>query len=159
MRLFRKREASSEVPSEVNGVPLLTPVPTMADLPQPKLQSPARYLGTLSETGEQVTGQGLAAKSSARLHLSAEGLDVVRMSGSFRIPVANVRGAATGEAFGGKPVESLLVVRWEHGEQQWRTGFRLEPSTSLNSGVRAPDPGQWVRSISKMSRGQKKGEA
>jgi hypothetical protein len=71
-----------------------------------------------------------------------------------------MRGATSAEEFEGAPVESLLVVRWEHGEQQWRTGFRLEsgkPTTSKKAGrtvrtVVAPDPDRWVRTISKMSR-------
>jgi hypothetical protein len=138
--------------------PKLTPVPAMADMPTPKLQSPARYRGTLTDTGEQVIGQSLSARSSSRLHLSTEGLDVVRMGGSFRIPTDTLHGATTGE-FSGKPVESLLVVRWEHGKQQWRTGFRLEAPTLVKGDVKAPDPAQWVRTISKTSRGQKKGEA
>ena len=144
MGLLRKREPRH---------PLLTPVPAMSELPTPKLESPARYLGTLTEAGEPVTGQSLAAKSSSRLNLSAEGLDVVRMAGSFRIPTETMRGALTGTEFRGKPVEALLVVRWEHGEHEWRTGFRLEPGRKVRGeAAKAPDPAQWVRTISKMAR-------
>jgi hypothetical protein len=153
MGLFRKREPK---------FPMLTNVPAMADLPTPRLQSPARYLGTVTEAGEKVIGQSLAAKSSARLHLSAGALDVVRMAGSFRIPATAMQGATSAGEFAGKPVESLLVVRWQHGEQQWRTGFRLEAGKNIRTGASAPDPDQWVRTISKMSRktsGQEKGEA
>jgi hypothetical protein len=153
MRLFGKRGSSSHA-----GVPELVPVPAMADLPKPRLQSPARYLGTLTEQGEKVTGRTLSATSSSRLHLSAEALDVVRMAGSFRIPSVAMRGATSAAEFDGKPVESLLVVRWEHGEQQWRTGFRLEKAKPgrRDKAQQAPAPpvpvDQWVRTISKMSR-------
>ena len=141
--------------------PSLIPVPAMEDLPKAKLQSPARYLGTVTEAGEQVVGGSLSVQSASRLNLSPEALDVVRIAGSFRIPAAALRGATRSEEFGGKPVESLLVVRWEHGEHQWRTGFRLEAPKLVKGGAKAvePDLAQWVRTISKMSRGQEKGEA
>ncbi len=128
------------------------PVPPMADLPSARLQSPARYLGTFTDDDQKVTGHSLAAKSSARLNLSAEALDVVRMAGSFRIPADALRGATSAGEFGGQKVESLLVVRWEHDGQQWRTGFRMESSKNLKKGTSAPDLDQWVRTISKMAR-------
>ena len=139
--------------------PELVPVPAIADLPTPKLQSAARYLGTLTAEGSRVTGQSMAAKSSSRLHLSAEALDVVRMAGSFRIPVSAMRGATTAGEFAGRPVEALLVVRWEHGEQEWRTGFRLEAGRqskkTKTADTTASAPDEWVRTISKMSRGNR----
>ena len=140
------------------AVPELPPVPAMSDLPRAKLQSPARYLGTVTEDGEKVVGQTLSVQSSSRLHLSAEGLDVVRMAGSFRIPVPAMRGATTAAEFAGEPVESLLVVRWEHAGEAWRTGFRLDRGKNLTSAGKAPDPGQWVRTISKMSRTSARGK-
>jgi len=148
MGLFRRRSGEGRIPD-------LTPVPAMSDLPKPKLQSPARYLGTTTEAGEKVIDHSLSAKSSSRLHLSAEALDVVRMAGSFRIPATAMRGATTAGEFEGKSVETLLVVRWEHGEQQWRTGFRMEAGKNIKAGASAPDVDQWVRTISKMSRGRK----
>jgi hypothetical protein len=149
MGLLRRRDSTRGK----GATPRLVPVPAMSELPTPKLQSPARYLGTLTDSGEPVTGQSLAAKSSSRLHLSTEGLDVVRMAGSFRIPTESLRGALTDTDFHGKPVESLLVVRWEHGEHQWRTGFRLEAGRKMKGEpARPPNPAQWVRTISKMSR-------
>jgi hypothetical protein len=146
--LGRKRDARRKE----GRVPELTPVPAMADLPKAKLQSPARYLGTFTDDGEKVVGQSLSVQSSSRLNLSPEALDVVRMAGSFRIPAAALRGAATAGEFGGKQVESLLLVRWEHGEQQWRTGFRMDINKFIKSGPSAPDVDQWVRTISKMAR-------
>lgn len=161
MGLFRRR--SGQQGSGEGKVPDLVPIPKMSELPTPKLQSPARYLGTLTAEGEKVVGRTLSAKSSSRLHLSEEALDVVRMAGSFRIPVAAMRGATSAAEFDGTRVESLLVVRWEHGERQWRTGFGLEAGKATT----APDADRWVRTISKMTRksahgqqaGQEKGEA
>ena len=149
MRLFRRRE-----PSElVRGLPRLTDVPAMAELPKARLQSAARYLGTVTEEDDEpVIGQSLSVKSSSRLHLSAEALDVVRIAGSFRIPIEAMRGATTGTHFEGKPVLDLLVIRWEHGGQQWCTGFRMEPTKNIKSGASAPELDQWVRTISKMAR-------
>jgi hypothetical protein len=164
MGLFRRRSTDDKLPA-------LIPVPKMDELPAARLQSPARYLGTFTAAGDKVVGQTLSAKSSSRLNLSEEALDVVRMAGSFRIPVTALRGATSAGEFDGAPVESLLVVRWEHGEQEWRTGFRLDATTKKTKRegktVIPPDPGRWVRTISKMSRassqgdrhGQEKGEA
>ena len=145
MGLFRRREEK---------FPPLTAVPAMAELPKAKLQSAARYLGTVNEEDERVSGQSMAAKSATRLHLSDEALDVVRIAGSFRIPAAALRGATSGTHFDGKPVLDLLVVRWEHGEQQWRTGFRMEPSKNIKAGASAPELDQWVRTISKIAGGK-----
>jgi hypothetical protein len=112
-----------------------------------------------------VVGQSLSAKSAARLSLSAEALDVVRIAGSFRIGVAALRGARTAEHFSGKPVTDLLLVRWEHEGEQWETGFRLDPARSIRDAAKAPiaggkgaaqpDTGAWVRTLSKLARGNK----
>ncbi len=134
------------------GVAELVAVPAMSDLPRAKLQSPARYLGTLDADDAKVIGQSLSVKSSSRLHLSGEGIDVVRMAGSFRIPAGALLGARSGTEFGGRPVRDLLVIRWEHDDQQWSTGFRMEPSKNIKKGASAPDLDQWVRTISKMAR-------
>ncbi len=131
-------------------VPALVPVPRMADLPPARLQSAARYLSTLDDAGEKVVARGLASASTCRLSISGEALEVVRLAGSFRILADALRGATTGASFGGKPIRSLLVVRWEHGGQRWHTGFRLEDVENLK-GVHTPDPDQWVRTISKMA--------
>jgi hypothetical protein len=130
----------------------LTPVPAMSDLPKAKLQSPARYLGTFTESGEKVIGQSLSVTSASRLNLAAVGLDVVRIAGSFRIPAEAMRGATSVEEFAGKRVASLLVVRWEHDEHRWQTGFRMDVNKKIKSGPSAPDVDQWVRTISKMAR-------
>ena len=137
-------------------VPALVPVPPMAELPPAKLQAAARYLGTLDEHGERVVGQSLAAKSAARLSLSAEALDVVRIAGSFRIPVTALQGATSGERFSGKAVPALLLVRWSPGDHRWPTGFRMDPSKGFDKLDRGqstpPDVGAWVRTLSKLAR-------
>lgn len=154
MSLFRRQ----------SSVPELIPIPPVSELPPAKLRSAARYLGTLDAAGERVIGQTLAAKSTARLSLSAEALDVVRIAGSFRIPVSALRGATHAEQFGGKPVPDLLVIRWEHEGNDWRSAFRMEASRTLkdaakkqkkqgNAGTAVPQVADWVRSISKLSRG------
>ena len=145
MGLFRRHEAK---------FPTLVALPPMAELPKAKLQSAARYLGTVNEADEKITGQSMAAKSSSRLNLSDEALDVVRMAGSFRIPADALRGATTATHFADKPVRDLLVVRWQHGEQQWRTGFRMDRSKNIKAAASVPELDQWVRTISKMSRGK-----
>jgi hypothetical protein len=153
--LFKGRARRSKVPP-------LVPIPPIAELPAAKMQASARYLGTLDAAGERVIGQSLAAKSAARLSLSAEALDVVRIAGSFRIRTAALRGARTATQFNGKPVSELLLVRWEHEDLEWETWFRLDPARSIRDAAKAPiaggksatqpDVGAWVRTISKLAR-------
>jgi hypothetical protein len=144
-------------------VPPLVPIPPIAELPPAKLQASARYLGTIDRTGEKVIGQSLSAKSAARLSLSIEALDVVRIAGSFRIPVPALRGARSADHFGGKPVRDLLLVRWAHEGLDWETGFRMEAGRSMKDAAKAqlgsgpkavirPEVDAWVRTISKLSR-------
>jgi hypothetical protein len=157
-----------------DGIPDLVPLPPVAELPPAKLQASSRYLGTftLAAEGEKsirVIGHSLSARSAARLSLSTEALDVVRIAGSFRIPVASLRGARGATEFAGKPVADLLVVRWDHEGRLWETGFRLDPARSVRDAAKAqlgrtravvqPEVGTWVRTISKMTRDSKKGNA
>jgi hypothetical protein len=137
-------------------------IPPIAELPPAKMQASARYLGTLDASGERVVGQSLSARSQARLSLSVEALDVVRIAGSFRIRTVALRGARTAEHFNGKPVTDLLLIRWEHEGHQWETGFRLDPARTIRDAAKAPlagaksatkpDAGAWVRTISKLAR-------
>jgi len=146
-----------------DGIPDLVPIPPIADLPPAKLQASGRYLGTLDANGERVIGHSLSARSAARLSLSPEALDVVRIAGSFRIGVDALRGARTSDHFAGKPVADLLVVRWEHHGRDWETGFRLDAAKSVRDvakaqlgrtrGVATPEVTAWVRTISKLARG------
>lgn len=149
-------------------VPDLVPIPPIADLPTAKLQASARYLGTMTVpkdgvAAERVVGQSLSARSAARLVLSAEALDIVRIAGSFRIRGENLLGARSADQFAGRPATDLLVVRWEHQGHQWETGFRMDSARSVRDAAKAqiagarqaaiqPEVAAWVRSISKMSR-------
>ena len=129
-------------------LPPLVPTPTVADLPEAKLQSGARYVGTTTG-GERVTARGLGGRGSCRLSLSGEGLDVIRLAGSFRIPAGALRGARHDRGIAGKvvPPHGVLVVTWQHGEHLLDTGFRLTDDTSVTARHNA-----WVRTISKMAK-------
>jgi hypothetical protein len=151
-------------------VPALVPIPPIAELPPAKMQASVRYLGTLDSAGERVIGQSLSAKSSARLSLSAEALDVVRIAGSFRIRHDALRGARSGDHFNGKPVRDLLLIRWAHEGHAWETGFRMEAARTVKAvakeqrgkvtaGVTEPKVGEWVRTISKIARENSRGNA
>jgi hypothetical protein len=135
----------------------------VADLPEAKLQSGARYLGTTTSGDwlDRVVARGLGARSSCRLSLSGEGLDVVRLAGSFRITAEALRGARHDRGIAGKvvPPHGVLVVTWQHGDLLLDTGFRLELSDP-GAAVAAPGSDKsvterhnaWVRSISKMAK-------
>lgn len=158
-RGWRRRESRHDLPP-------LHEAPAVADLPPAKLQAGARYFGTTVSGNwlERVTARGLGARSSTRLSLSAEGLDVIRLAGSFRIPVDALRGARHDQGLAGKvvPPHGLLVVTWQHGDLTLDTGFRLEPPTPVKGSV-APTVtevhNQWVRSISKLVRDHKEHSA
>jgi hypothetical protein len=155
-----------------HDLPALVPAPAVADLPPAKLQAGARYFGTTvsGDWLDRVAAHGLGARSAARLSLSTEGLDVVRLAGSFRVPAAALRGARHDQGIAGKvvPPHGVLVVTWQHGDLLLDTGFRLEPprppkdqrGTPRGSTVQ-DRPGvtnlhnQWIRSISKLVRDNK----
>lgn len=136
-----------------HDLPELVPTPPVADLPEAKLQAGARYFGTTvhGDWLDRVVARGLGARSTARLHLSAEGLDVVRLAGSFRIPAAALRSARHDMGHAGKvvPPHGLLVVTWEHGDYVLDTGFRLTDQAVADKGVTEAH-NLWIRSISKI---------
>ena len=148
-----------------DGIAELVPIPPIAELPPAKLQASGRSLGTLDADGRRVIGHSLSARSAARLSLSAEAIDVVRIAGSFRIRAEALRGARGGLQFGGKTVPDLLVIRWQHDGRDWETGFRLDAAKSVrdvakaqlgkSKGVAEPEVGAWVRTISKLARTNK----
>ncbi len=147
-----------------HDLPPLVPVPAVADLPPAKLQGGGRYFGTTvsGDWLDRVAARGLGARSSCRLNLSTEGLDVVRLAGSFRIPATAIRGARHDQGIAGKvvPPHGLLVVTWQHGDLLLDTGFRLtELSGAADAGTRtAPDKSvtemhnTWIRTIGKMAK-------
>jgi hypothetical protein len=156
-RGWRRRGARHELPP-------LVEVP--ADLPAADLQSDARYFGSTvsGDWLDRVVARGLGTRSTCRLSLSGEALDVVRPSGAFRIPATALRAARHDQGIAGKvvPPHGLLVVTWQHGDYLLDSGFRLT-AADLSGGARAattkgPDKSVgethdvWVRTISKMSK-------
>jgi len=146
-----------------HDLPPLVPAPAVADLPEARLSSGARYFGTTTggDWLDRVVARGLGARSSCRLSLSEQGLDVIRLAGSFRIPAAALRGARHDQGIAGKvvPPHGVLVVTWQHGDHLLDTGFRLELSgADVAPATSAPDKSvgerhdAWVRSISKMAK-------
>jgi hypothetical protein len=133
-----------------HDLPALVPAPNVADLPEPMMQAGARYFGTTvsGDWLDRVVARGLGARSSCRLSLSGEGLDVIRLAGSFRIPASALRAARHDQGIAGKvvPPHGVLVVTWQHGDLLLDTGFRLTdgPVTDAHDA--------WVRSISGMAR-------
>jgi hypothetical protein len=128
--------------------------PSVAELPSAKLQAGARYFGTTvsGDWLDRVVARGLGARSSCRLSLSDEGLDVIRLAGSFRIPASALRGARHDKGIAGKvvPPHGVLVVAWQHGDHLLDTGFRLSSATTDASVTDVHNA--WVRSISKMAK-------
>lgn len=147
-----------------HDLPELVPTPPVAELPASKLQAGARYFGTTvsGDWLDRVVARGLGARSSARLSLSDEGLDVIRLAGSFRIAATALRGARHDQGIAGKvvPPHGVLVVTWQHGDLLLDTGFRLTDLSAPGSppGDSGPDKSvteahnRWVRSISKMAK-------
>ena len=108
------------------------------------LKATGRYFGTTTAGNwlDRVVARGLGTRSGCEVSLSADGLDVVRPSGSFRIPTAALRGARLDEGIAGKvvPPSGILVVTWQHGD------------LLLDSGFRFADPAQheaWVGAVSR----------
>ena len=140
-----------------HDLPPLVPAPAVAELPAAKLEAGARYFGTTvsGDWLDRVVAQGLGPRSMARLRLSTEGLDVIRVGGSFRIPVEALRGARQDQGIAGKvvPPQGVLVVTWKHGDLVLDSGFRLEPPPDR---PRVSDThSDWTRSISKLVRDHK----
>jgi hypothetical protein len=138
-----------------HDLPPLVPAPPVAELPEPKLVGGARYFGTTvaGDWLDRVVARGLGPRSGCRLNLSAEGLDVIRLAGSFRIPAAALRGARHDQGIAGKvvPPHGVLVVTWQHGDLTLDTGFRLTDEAVADKGVTEAH-NAWVRSISKMAK-------
>jgi hypothetical protein len=138
-----------------HDLPPLVPAPQVADLPPARLQGGARYFGTTvsGDWLDRVAAHGLGARSSARISLSREGLDVIRLAGSFRIPARMLRGARHDQGIAGKvvPPYGVLVVTWQHGEHLLDTGFRLTDEAVADKGV-TDAHNEWIRIIGKIVR-------
>ncbi len=131
-------------------LPPLVDAPSVAELPAPRLQAGARYFGTTTSGDwlDRVVARGLGARSSCRLSLSGEGLDVIRLAGSFRIPASALRGARHDQGIAGKvvPPHGVLVVTWAHGDLLLDTGFRLAETSPVDA------HNAWVRALGKMAK-------
>jgi hypothetical protein len=138
-----------------HDLPRLEPTPAVADLPEAKLVGGARYFGTTvaGDWLDRVVAHGLGARSTCRLHLSGEGLDVVRLAGSFRIPAQALRGARHDQGIAGKvvPPHGVLVVTWQHGDLTLDTGFRLTDEVVADRGTTEAH-NAWIRAIGKMAK-------
>lgn len=145
-----------------HDLPPLVPAPAVADLPPARLQGGARYFGTTvsGDWLDRVVVHGLGARSTARLCLSPEGLDVIRLAGSFRIPASALRGARHDMGIAGKvvPPHGVLVVTWQHGDLTLDTGFRLTDEAVADKGTTEAH-NHWIRAISKMVRENKEQSA
>lgn len=138
-----------------HDLPELVPVPDLKDLPEAKLDNGARYFGTTvaGDWLDRVVARDLGARSSCRIRLSASGIDVIRMAGSFRIPAAALRGARHDQGLAGKviPPHGLLIVTWQHGDLTLDTGFRLQVSKDSTDKT-TETHNDWVRKISKLAK-------
>ncbi len=138
-----------------HDLPPLEPLPPVAELPEPKLAGGARYFGTTvsGDWLDRVVARGLGARSSCRLQLSGQGLDVVRLAGSFRIPAPALRGARHDQGIAGKvvPPHGLLVVTWRHGDLTLDSGFRLTDEAVEDKGVTEAH-NAWIRAIGKLAK-------
>ena len=127
-------------PRHQHDLPPLAHAPSVRDLPDAKVGGGARYVGTAiaGDWLDQVVARGLGARSMCRLNLSPEGLDVIRMAGSFRIPAAALRlRPATTRA---SPARSCRRARPAGGDLGARrytldTGFRLTDEVVADRGV------------------------
>lgn len=128
----------------------LVPVP---ESPAPaRLRSESRYYGTTLSGRwlDRVTSQGLGARSSGRVTLSDEGIDVERPQGPFRIPAAAIRGARHDQGIAGKvvPPHGVLVVTWQHGDLLLDSGFRLKDHAREVTALHD----DWIREIEALVR-------
>lgn len=140
-----------------HDLPPLVEAPAIADLPPARMESGARYFGTTisGEWLERVVARGLGARSTARIRLSDEGIDVIRLAGSFRITAEALRGARHDQGIAGKvvPPHGLLVITWQHGDLLLDSGFRLNDAATEAQGTTATH-NEWVRRISKLAKKQ-----
>lgn len=128
----------------------------------PLLEAGARYFGTTTSGNwlDRVVARGLGTRSSCRLILSEEGLDVLRPDGAFRVPAGSLRAARHDAGHAGKvvPPHGLLVVTWQHGDLLLDSGFRLTDiapeasKTTVRGGVTTATHDIWIREISTIAK-------
>jgi MYXO-CTERM domain-containing protein len=124
----------------------LPPLVAAPEEPQSvSMRATGRYFGTTTNSSwlDRVVARGLGTRSPCELVLSEGGLDVLRPTGSFRVPATAVRGARRDQGIAGKvvPPHGVLVVTWQHGDLTLDSGFRLEPA----------DHDRWVDSLERLA--------
>ena len=125
-----------------HDLPPLVETPAVADLPDAHARVRRALLRHHDQRRLARPGRGPRARRPQQLPALAvaEGLDVVRLAGSFRIPAAALRGARHDRGIAGKvvPPHGVLVVTWQHGEHLLDTGFRLTDPDRSGGGARTP---------------------
>ncbi|BDM68590.1 hypothetical protein HEK616_20770 [Streptomyces nigrescens] len=114
---------------------------------RPKLTLSGRYHGstTAGQWLDRIVAHGLGTRSRVELTLTEGGLDVVRPGATdFFVPVAALRGARLDKGIAGKVLTEggLLVVTWQHGDQEIDSGFRSD---------RAEEHPAWVEALTALS--------
>lgn len=142
-----------------HDLPPLVPAPKVADLPEARLEASGRYFGSTvaGDWLDRVVAQGLGTRSTARIRLSDEGVDVIRLAAeSFRIPLAALRGARHDQGIAGKvvPPHGVLVVTWQHGDLLIDSGFRLSVPADATDRSITETHNEWVRKLSKIAKQQ-----
>ncbi|QKW10607.1 hypothetical protein HUT18_02900 [Streptomyces sp. NA04227] len=107
------------------------------------LAASGRYHGstTAGHWLDRIVAHGLGTRSRAELTLTAEGLDVVRPGATdFFVPADRLREARLDKGIAGKVLTEggMLIVTWQHGEQELDSGFRLD---------RAAGQAEWVDAV------------
>ena len=122
-RGWRRRALRHELPP-------LVPVADDGALGDDAVVANGRYFGTTvaGDWLDRVVAQGLGTRSSCRLVVSTEGLDVLRPRAGFRIRRSALLGTRLESGIAGKvvPPAGILVVTWQHGDLRLDTGFRLD---------------------------------
>ncbi|WP_310725679.1 hypothetical protein [Streptomyces sp. N2A] len=120
---------------------------TPEDVGEPKLTLSGRYHGstTAGQWLDRIVAHGLGTRSRVELTLTDQGLDVVRPGATdFFVPAAALRGARLDKGIAGKVLTEggLLVVTWQHGDQELDSGFRSD---------RAEEHPAWVEALTALS--------
>ncbi|MBL1089534.1 MULTISPECIES: PH-like domain-containing protein [Streptomyces] len=120
---------------------------TPEDPGEPRLTLSGRYHGstTAGQWLDRIVAHGLGTRSRVELTLTEAGLDVVRPGATdFFVPAAALRGARLDKGIAGKVLTEggLLVVTWQHGDQELDSGFRSD---------RAEEHPAWVEALTALS--------
>jgi hypothetical protein len=127
----------------------LPELPTIPATPDPlgaELAAPLTglYVGTTLATRwqDRIVAGGLGTRAEAVVRLTEAGVSITRQGGMpIFLPAAQLIDARLEPALAGKVVGrgGLLVLRWQHGEQDLDTGIRADDRTSYPQWVAAID--------------------